>query len=30
MQAMNKAYVVNKQTPQKIASTFLKANGLVK
>jgi osmoprotectant transport system substrate-binding protein len=28
MQAMNKAYVVNKQTPQAIASQFLKANGL--
>ena len=28
MQAMNKAYVVDKQTPKKIASTFLKANGL--
>ena len=28
MQAMNKAYVVNKETPQKIASTFLAANGL--
>jgi osmoprotectant transport system substrate-binding protein len=28
MQAMNKAYVVDKQTPQHIAATFLKANGL--
>ena len=28
MQAVNKAYVVNKETPQKIASTFLAANGL--
>jgi osmoprotectant transport system substrate-binding protein len=28
MQAMNKAYVVDKQTPKQIASTFLKANGL--
>jgi osmoprotectant transport system substrate-binding protein len=28
MQAMNKAYVVQKQTPKQIASTFLKANGL--
>jgi osmoprotectant transport system substrate-binding protein len=28
MQAMNKAYYVNKQTPKKIASQFLQANGL--
>jgi osmoprotectant transport system substrate-binding protein len=28
MQAMNKAYVVDKQTPKEIAATFLKANGL--
>ena len=28
MQAMNKAYYVNKQTPKQIASAFLKANGL--
>jgi osmoprotectant transport system substrate-binding protein len=28
MQAMNKAYYVNKQTPKEIAATFLKANGL--
>jgi len=28
MQAMNKAYYVNKQTAKKIADTFLKANGL--
>jgi osmoprotectant transport system substrate-binding protein len=28
MQAMNKAYVVQKQTPKQIASTFLHANGL--
>ena len=28
MQAMNKAYYVDKQTPTKIAHTFLKANGL--
>jgi osmoprotectant transport system substrate-binding protein len=28
MQAMNKAYVVNKQTPKQIAHTFLKANHL--
>src|SRR4029077_20334408 len=30
MQAMNKAYVVQKETPQQIAHTFLKANGLLK
>ena len=30
MQAMNKAYVVNKETPTQIAATFLKANGLAK
>jgi osmoprotectant transport system substrate-binding protein len=30
MQAMNKAYYVNKQTPKQIASAFLKANGLSK
>jgi osmoprotectant transport system substrate-binding protein len=29
MQAMNKAYYVNKQTPKAIAAKFLKANGLV-
>ena len=29
MQAMNKAYVVNKATPKEIAHGFLKANGLV-
>lgn len=28
MQAMNKAYYVDKQTPKKIASQFLQANGL--
>ena len=28
MQAMNKAYYVNKQTPKQIAAKFLKANGL--
>ncbi len=28
MQAMNKAYYVDKQTPKKIADQFLKANGL--
>jgi osmoprotectant transport system substrate-binding protein len=28
MQAMNKAYYVNKQTPKAIAAKFLKANGL--
>jgi osmoprotectant transport system substrate-binding protein len=28
MQAMNKAYYVNKQTAKQIAKTFLKANGL--
>jgi osmoprotectant transport system substrate-binding protein len=28
MQAMNKAYYVNKQTAKQIADTFLKANGL--
>jgi osmoprotectant transport system substrate-binding protein len=28
MQAMNKAYYVNKQTPKQIAKTFLQANGL--
>ena len=28
MQAMNKAYVVDKKTPQEIAKTFLAANGL--
>jgi osmoprotectant transport system substrate-binding protein len=30
MQAMNKAYYVNKQTAKQIAQTFLKANGLLK
>jgi osmoprotectant transport system substrate-binding protein len=30
MQAMNSAYVVQKETPQQIAHTFLKANGLLK
>jgi osmoprotectant transport system substrate-binding protein len=30
MQAMNKAYYVNKQTAKQIANTFLKANGLLK
>jgi osmoprotectant transport system substrate-binding protein len=30
MQAMNKAYVVDKKTPQEIAQTFLAANGLSK
>jgi osmoprotectant transport system substrate-binding protein len=30
MQAMNKAYYVNKQTAKEIAKTFLKANGLLK
>jgi osmoprotectant transport system substrate-binding protein len=30
MQAMNKAYYVNKQTAKQIAKTFLKANGLLK
>jgi osmoprotectant transport system substrate-binding protein len=30
MQAMNKAYYVDKQTPKQIASAFLKANGLIK
>jgi osmoprotectant transport system substrate-binding protein len=30
MQAMNKAYYVNKQTAKQIAHTFLKANGLLK
>ncbi|HEU5243141.1 MAG TPA: glycine betaine ABC transporter substrate-binding protein, partial [Gaiellaceae bacterium] len=29
MQAMNKAYVVNKQTPKQIAHSFLAANGLL-
>jgi osmoprotectant transport system substrate-binding protein len=29
MQAMNKAYYVNKQTAKQIAHTFLKANGLL-
>jgi osmoprotectant transport system substrate-binding protein len=28
MQAMNKAYAVDKKTPKQIASAFLKANGL--
>ena len=28
MQAMNKAYVVDKATPKQIADGFLKANGL--
>jgi Periplasmic glycine betaine/choline-binding (lipo)protein of an ABC-type transport system (osmoprotectant binding protein) len=28
MQAMNKAYYVNKQTPKQIAKKFLQANGL--
>ena len=28
IQAMNKAYVVNKATPKQIADGFLKANGL--
>jgi glycine betaine/choline ABC-type transport system substrate-binding protein len=28
MQAMNKAYVVDKKTPKQIASAFLQANGL--
>jgi glycine betaine/choline ABC-type transport system substrate-binding protein len=28
MQAMNKAYYVNKATPKQIADGFLKANGL--
>jgi osmoprotectant transport system substrate-binding protein len=30
MQAMNKAYVVDKATPKQIAQGFLKANGLLK
>jgi osmoprotectant transport system substrate-binding protein len=30
MQAMNKAYYVNKATPKEIAAGFLKANGLAK
>jgi osmoprotectant transport system substrate-binding protein len=30
MQAMNKAYYVDKKTPKQIAQTFLKANGLLK
>jgi glycine betaine/choline ABC-type transport system substrate-binding protein len=30
MQAMNKAYVVNKATPKQIAHGFLAANGLLK
>jgi glycine betaine/choline ABC-type transport system substrate-binding protein len=30
MQAMNKAYVVNKETPKQIAHDFLAANGLLK
>jgi glycine betaine/choline ABC-type transport system substrate-binding protein len=29
MQAMNKAYVVNKLTPKQIAHAFLKANHLL-
>ena len=28
MQAMNKAYIVDKATPKQIADGFLKANGL--
>jgi glycine betaine/choline ABC-type transport system substrate-binding protein len=28
MEAMNKAYVVDKKTPKEIANQFLSANGL--